>query len=175
MIMPDIGREGQEKISQSKVGVIGAGGLGSSVLYYIVAAGVNSVVVCSLSIQDQQRLDPKELTLSWKIVDNDEVDESNLHRQILHSEREVGRLKTDSAKERLNLLNSSVIITTVEERINSKNAIRILKDVDIIVDCSDNAPTRYLLNDVSIVLGKVRVQMEIDENNEILMTSRIQL
>jgi len=132
LLLPEVGVEGQEKICNSKVLCIGTGGLGSPVSLYLAAAGVGTL----------------------GLIDFDVVDQSNLQRQIAHGESTVGVLKTESAKARINDINSDVNVVTYNERLTSENALRIFKDWDIIVDGTDNFPTRYLANDACVLLGK---------------------
>lgn len=135
IILNEVGREGQEKLKASRVLLIGSGGLGSPLALYLVAAGVGVV----------------------GIVDFDRVDESNLQRQILHGTEQVGMLKVDSAKKRLNDLNPFVEVVTHEVRLSSQNALSILKDYDLVIDGTDNFATRYLVNDACVILGKPNV------------------
>ncbi len=130
--LPEIGDNGQKKLSASKVLVVGAGGLGSPVLLYLAAAGIGSI----------------------GIADDDKVDESNLQRQMIHDT--AGKNKTQSAKERLNALNPYVRIA-LHPRIDENNAKEILSHYDVIVDCSDNIATRYLVNDACFFLRKILV------------------
>lgn len=132
IILPEIGIEGQEKLKQAKVLVIGAGGLGCPVLQYLVAAGVGHI----------------------GIVDNDKVDESNLQRQILYSTEDIGKYKAEVAKEKLLKQNPFVNLTSHTCFLTSKNAIEIINQYNIIVDGSDNFPTRYLVNDACVILNK---------------------
>jgi len=135
LIMPEVGMEGQKKLKAAKVLMIGAGGLGSPLGMYLAAAGVGTL----------------------GIVDFDVVDETNLHRQLLHSTNDIGRSKLESAKETINLINPNVDVVTFETRLTSENALDILKDFDVIVDGTDNFPTRYLVNDACVLLGKPNV------------------
>jgi adenylyltransferase/sulfurtransferase len=135
LIMPEVGVEGQEKLASSKVLCIGAGGLGSPLALYLAAAGVGTL----------------------GILDFDVVDFSNLQRQIIHSERNVGKLKVESARDRLLELNSSIHIETYNTRLTSENALDIIKDYDVVVDGTDNFATRYLVNDACVLLGKPNV------------------
>ena len=135
LTLKEIGFKGQLKLKNSSVVCIGAGGLGSSVLLYLAAAGIGSI----------------------GIVDNDQVEKSNLQRQIIHETNAVGTLKTISARERIRRLNPNIEVLTFNERINSKNIIEIIKDFDIICDCSDNFGTRYLINDACLILNKTLV------------------
>src|SRR5471032_2271725 len=132
LIMPEVGIEGQKKLKASKVLCIGAGGLGSPAAMYLAAAGVGTL----------------------GIVDFDTVDFSNLQRQILHGTPDVGRSKLASAKDRLNAINPNVKIETYEEMLSSDNAMRLFAPYDIILDGTDNFPTRYLVNDACVLLGK---------------------
>ncbi len=133
--LKEIGFKGQLKLKNSSVVCIGAGGLGSSVLLYLAAAGIGRI----------------------GIVDNDQVEKSNLQRQIIHETNTVGNLKIDSARERIKRLNPNIEVVKFNERINSKNIIEIIKDFDIICDCSDNFGTRYLINDACLILNKALV------------------
>ena len=130
--LKEIGYEGQLKLKNSSVVCIGAGGLGSSVLLYLAAAGIGRI----------------------GIVDNDQVEKSNLQRQIIHETNTVGNLKIDSARERINRFNPNTQVVTFHERINSENILDIVNEFDIICDCSDNFGTRYLINDACIILNK---------------------
>jgi sulfur-carrier protein adenylyltransferase/sulfurtransferase len=132
LLLPEVGMEGQEKICNSRVLCIGTGGLGSPVALYLAAAGVGKL----------------------GLIDFDVVDKSNLQRQIAHGESTVGKLKVDSAKARIADLNSDVEVITYNERLTSENAMRIFADWDIIVDGTDNFPTRYLANDTCVLLKK---------------------
>src|SRR5438105_6252917 len=132
LIMPEVGLDGQLKLKAAKVLCIGAGGLGSPVAMYLAAAGVGTL----------------------GIVDFDTVDFSNLQRQILHGTPDVGRPKLASAKDRLNALNPNVNIETYETALTSENALKLFEPYDVIVDGTDNFPTRYLVNDACVLLGK---------------------
>ena len=132
LLLPEVGVEGQEKICNAKVLCIGTGGLGAPLGLYLAAAGVGKL----------------------GMVDFDVVDFSNLQRQVIHGESTVGKLKVDSAKARLADLNSSIDVVTYNTRLSSENALEIFKDYDIIVDGTDNFPTRYLANDAAVLLGK---------------------
>jgi adenylyltransferase/sulfurtransferase len=131
LMIPEIGKAGQEKLKKSKVLVVGAGGLGCPVLLYLTAAGVGTI----------------------GIADFDLVDETNLARQILFSEKDIGKEKTKAAYEKLSKINPSVAFMTYG-RITEKNAENIIKDFDIVIDGTDNLATKYLLNDTCIRLGK---------------------
>jgi molybdopterin/thiamine biosynthesis adenylyltransferase/rhodanese-related sulfurtransferase len=133
--LPEIGLSGQEKLKQAKVLMIGAGGLGCPVLQYLVAAGVGHI----------------------GIVDDDVVDISNLHRQILYSAADFGSPKAVIAKRKLELLNPHVEISAHTERLSAENAERICEGYDLLIDGSDNFETRYLVNDTCISLNKVLV------------------
>ncbi len=135
LIMPEVGMEGQLKLKAGKVLTIGAGGLGSPLALYLAAAGVGRI----------------------GIVDFDVVDLTNLQRQVLHSTETVGKSKLQSAKERLEALNPEIRIDLHETRLTSENALSVLKDYDIVVDGTDNFPTRYLVNDACVLLGKPNV------------------
>lgn len=139
LMIPEIGLEGQLKLKASKVLCIGAGGLGSPLIMYLAAAGVGTL----------------------GIVDPDTVDASNLHRQLLHTHLDVGREKVVSAYEKVQLINGNVNVKTYSERLTESNAKKICGDYDIIVDGTDNFPTRYLTNDVCVLLGKPNVHASI--------------
>ncbi|MCF8719587.1 molybdopterin-synthase adenylyltransferase MoeB [Nitrospina gracilis] len=132
LLLPEVGVEGQEKICNSKVLCIGSGGLGSPTVLYLAAAGVGTL----------------------GLIDFDVVDQSNLQRQIAHGESTVGMLKTESAKARIKDINSDVNVVVYNERLTSENALRIFEGWDVIVDGTDNFPTRYLANDACVLLGK---------------------
>ena len=135
IILPEVGGKGQRKLLESKVLVIGAGGLGSPSAFYLAAAGIGQI----------------------GIVDNDVVELSNLQRQIIHGTPDLGRAKTESAKETINNLNSDVNVVTYQERLTSKNIMNIIKDYDIVLDGTDNFPTRYLVNDACALAKKTNV------------------
>ena len=135
LIMPEVGVEGQEKLASSSVLCIGAGGLGSPLALYLAAAGVGRL----------------------GIVDFDVVDFSNLQRQIIHSEAKVGKLKVESAKERIHEIKSDVDVETYNIRLTSENALDIVKEYNVVVDGTDNFATRYLVNDSCVLLGKPNV------------------
>jgi adenylyltransferase/sulfurtransferase len=132
LILPEVGVEGQQKLKAAKVLCIGAGGLGSPVALYLAAAGVGTI----------------------GIVDFDVVDYSNLQRQILHSTNDIGKPKLQSAKEKLLAMNPHMNVVTHDAALSSENALEIFKDYDIVVDGTDNFPTRYLVNDACVLLGK---------------------
>ena len=135
LILPEVGIEGQRKLKAARVLCVGTGGLGSPLAFYLAAAGVGTL----------------------GLVDFDVVDASNLQRQIIHSTRDIGRKKLDSAEEKLTALNPSLRIVKHETRLTSANALEILKDYDIVADGTDNFPTRYLVNDACVLLGKPNV------------------
>ena len=135
LILPEVGVEGQQKLKAARVLCVGAGGLGSPLALYLAAAGVGTL----------------------GLVDFDVVDASNLQRQILHSTGDVGRKKLDSAEEKLAALNPAVHVVKHETMLSSANALDILKDYDIVADGTDNFPTRYLVNDACVLLGKPNV------------------
>ena len=130
--LKEIGIKGQLKLKNSSVVCIGAGGLGSSVLLYLAAAGIGRI----------------------GIVDNDQVEKSNLQRQIIHETNKIGNLKIDSARERIERFNPNIEVITFHERINSENILKIIREFDVICDCSDNFGTRYLINDACLILKK---------------------
>jgi molybdopterin/thiamine biosynthesis adenylyltransferase/rhodanese-related sulfurtransferase/molybdopterin converting factor small subunit len=139
LIMPEVTLEGQRKLKAASVLTIGAGGLGSPLALYLVAAGVGRL----------------------GIVDFDVVEESNLQRQVLHGTRSVGRSKLTSARERLEDLNPHVVIETHETRLTSGNALDLVADYDIVADGTDNFPTRYLVNDACVLVGRPNVYASI--------------
>lgn len=130
--MAEVGGEGQEKISNAKALVLGAGGLGSPVALYLAAAGVGTI----------------------GIVDNDVVDLSNLQRQILHHTPDIGRPKIESAQEKLAAINPDLKIKTYKTFVNSTNIMEIISDYDVVIDGTDNFPTRFLVNDACVMAGK---------------------
>lgn len=133
LLLPELGVEGQERLRAARVLVVGAGGLGSPALLYLGAAGVGTV----------------------GILDNDELDTSNLHRQVIHRNEDVGRPKAESAADALRQLNPHVTINVHRDRLDASNARRLIGDYDLVVDGSDNYPTRYAINDACTELGKV--------------------
>jgi len=132
ILLEEVGAEGQSQLLNAKVLLVGAGGLGCPAALYLAAAGVGTL----------------------GIIDADRVDLTNLHRQILHRTSDVGRLKTDSAREAIARVNPDVKVVTYPERLTSENAIKIFENYDIIVDGSDNFPTKYLVNDAAFFTGK---------------------
>jgi len=139
MILPEVGPEGQQKLKKSSVVIIGAGGLGIPASVYLVAAGAGRVGV----------------------VDEDVVEKSNLHRQTIYTEEDVGSPKAGVAAERLRGLNPHVVVEPHEVRLSSANAMEVLKGYDVVVDCTDNFPARYLINDACVLLGKPDVYASI--------------
>jgi adenylyltransferase/sulfurtransferase len=135
LILPDVGVEGQRRLKAARVLLVGAGGLGSPAALYLAAAGVGTL----------------------GLVDFDVVDRTNLQRQILHGTSTVGRPKLESARERIQDINPHVAVETFETRLTSENALEILREFDIVVDGTDNFPTRYLVNDACVLLGKPNV------------------
>ena len=135
LVLPDFGAEGQERLKASSVLCVGAGGLGSPAIMYLAAAGVGKI----------------------GIVDADVVDISNIQRQLLHGTGDVGRKKTESAAETITELNPHVELELHSERFTVSNAMGVARDYDLILDGTDNFPTRYLCNDVSVLLGKPNV------------------
>jgi sulfur-carrier protein adenylyltransferase/sulfurtransferase len=132
LILPEVGMEGQRKLKAARVLCVGTGGLGSPLALYLAAAGIGTL----------------------GLVDFDIVDASNLQRQIIHSTKDIGRKKLDSAEEKLIALNPALNIVKHETMLSSANALEILKDYDIVADGTDNFPTRYLVNDACVLLGK---------------------
>jgi sulfur-carrier protein adenylyltransferase/sulfurtransferase len=132
LILPEVGVEGQRRLKAARVLCVGTGGLGSPLALYLAAAGVGTL----------------------GLVDFDVVDASNLQRQIIHSTADIGRKKLDSAEEKLKALNPALNVVKHETMLSSANALDILKDYDVIADGTDNFPTRYLVNDACVLLGK---------------------
>jgi sulfur-carrier protein adenylyltransferase/sulfurtransferase len=135
LILPEVGMEGQRRIKDARVLCVGTGGLGSPLAFYLAAAGVGTL----------------------GLVDFDVVDASNLQRQIIHSTKDIGRKKLDSAEEKLTALNPAIRIVKHDTMLSSANALGIMKDYDIVADGTDNFPTRYLVNDACVLLGKPNV------------------
>jgi adenylyltransferase/sulfurtransferase len=135
LILPEVGLSGQKKICSTSVLCIGAGGLGSPIAMYLAAAGIGKL----------------------GILDFDSVDYSNLQRQIVHGTEDVGRPKTQSAKETINAINPNVEVVLHNARITSENALDLIRPYDIVVDGTDNFPTRYLTNDACVLLKKANV------------------
>ena len=135
LILPEVGMEGQQRLKAAKVLCVGTGGLGSPLALYLAAAGIGTL----------------------GLIDFDVVDASNLQRQIIHSTKDIGRKKIDSAEEKLSALNPAINIVKHETMLTSANALDIIKDYDIVADGTDNFPTRYLVNDACVLLGKPNV------------------
>lgn len=132
LIIPDVGMDGQKRLKNAKVLVIGAGGLGSPALLYLAAAGVGTL----------------------GIVEFDEVDSSNLQRQIIHGESDIGRSKADSARDSILEINSGVDVRLHKVRLEPENAVELFREYDLILDGTDNFATRYLVNDAAVLAGK---------------------
>ncbi len=135
LLLPEVGMEGQRRLKAARVLCVGAGGLGSPLAFYLAAAGVGTL----------------------GMVDFDVVDASNLQRQIIHSTKDIGRKKLDSAADKLLALNPALNVVKHETLLSSANTLGIMKDYDIVVDGTDNFPTRYLVNDACVLLGKPNV------------------
>jgi len=135
LILPEVGMEGQRKLKNARVLLVGTGGLGAPAGMYLAAAGVGHLGV----------------------VDFDSVDVSNLQRQIIHGTRDIGRPKIASAKDRIHDINPFVQVEAYETRLTSRNAMEIIRDYDLVLDGTDNFPTRYLVNDACVLLGKPNV------------------
>ncbi|NPC86353.1 molybdopterin biosynthesis protein MoeB, partial [Pyxidicoccus fallax] len=131
LILPEVGEEGQAKLLQSKVLLMGAGGLGSPAALYLAAAGVGTL----------------------GIIDSDVVDVSNLQRQVIHTRKFQGQPKVESARAAIEALNPDVKVVPFQERLTSDNVLRVLEGFDLVLDGGDNFPTRYLLNDACVLLG----------------------
>ncbi|OGW57294.1 MAG: adenylyltransferase [Nitrospirae bacterium RBG_16_43_8] len=132
IILPEVGGKGQKKMLAAKVFIIGAGGLGCPVGYYLAAAGIGTIAM----------------------IDNDDVELSNLQRQIAHSVKTLGKPKVESAKSTFESLNPDVNVIALKQRISKDNIMDLIKDYDIVIDGSDNFPTRYLVNDACVMSGK---------------------
>ncbi|MDQ4131397.1 MAG: molybdopterin-synthase adenylyltransferase MoeB [Actinomycetota bacterium] len=135
LIIPEVGMAGQERLKAARVLVVGTGGLGSPLALYLAAAGVGTI----------------------GLVDYDTVDASNLHRQIIHGESDVGRRKVDSAQEAVAEVNPFTRVELHDTALRSENALEIISDYDLVADGTDNFPTRYLVNDACVLLGKPNV------------------
>lgn len=135
LLLPEVGIVGQRKLKNARVLMIGTGGLGAPLGMYLGAAGIGTI----------------------GIVDFDVVDASNLHRQIIHGTRDIGRPKVASAKDRIKNINPKINVETFDTHLSSENALEIIKDFDIVVDGTDNFPTRYLVNDACVLLDKPNV------------------
>jgi molybdopterin/thiamine biosynthesis adenylyltransferase len=132
LIIPDVGMTGQKRLKNAKVLVVGAGGLGSPALLYLAAAGIGTLGV----------------------VDFDEVDESNLQRQVIHGQSDIGKSKAVSAKESIAEINPYVHVVVHEDRLDNDNVMGIFEQYDLIIDGTDNFATRYMVNDAAVLLGK---------------------
>jgi sulfur-carrier protein adenylyltransferase/sulfurtransferase len=135
LIMPNVGVDGQGRLKNAKVLLVGTGGLGSPLAMYLAAAGVGTI----------------------GLVDFDVVDESNLHRQVIHTTSDIGKRKVISAKETINDINPFVDVRLHETALTSENALEIIEPYDLVIDGTDNFPTRYLVNDACVLLGKPNV------------------
>ena len=131
LMLPEFGRKGQAALEESNVACIGAGGLGSSALLYLAAAGIGTI----------------------RIIDDDDVEISNLQRQVIHGTKDMGRKKVDSAEERLMDVNPLIKVEKFAERLDGQNALEFLHGIDLVIDGTDNIPARYLLNDACEILG----------------------
>lgn len=132
LLLPEVGLEGQKRLKAARVLIIGTGGLGAPVALYLAAAGVGTL----------------------GIVDFDFVEISNLQRQIIHSTKDLNRPKVASAKDKLKAINPDLQVVTYNTILSSKNALEIIREYDLVVDGTDNYPTRYLINDACVLLGK---------------------
>ena len=132
ILLKEVGVEGQQKIKDAKVLVVGAGGLGSPVIMYLAAAGVGTI----------------------GIVDGDAVDVSNLQRQVIHHTADIGRSKAESAREKAQQINPHVNIVVFKEFLKADNALQIISEYDFVVDCTDNFPVKFLINDACVMMGK---------------------
>ena len=135
LLLPEVGVSGQRKLRRSKVLIVGAGGLGSPSALYLAASGIGEI----------------------GLVDFDKIEASNLQRQVMYGTRDVGRAKLDAARDRLTDLNPDVTVRTYDAHLSSENALEILRPYDVILDGTDNFPTRYLVNDAAVLLGKPNV------------------
>src|SRR5687768_10178460 len=131
LALPEFGREGQKRLKEARVAIVGLGGLGSPAAMYLTAAGVGTI----------------------GLIDGDRIDLSNLQRQVLYGDGDVGQLKVDVAARRLSGMNPEVRVVRVPLRLDSSNAMEVLQDFDVVLDGSDNFPTRYLVNDATVLLG----------------------
>lgn len=148
LMLPEVGVEGQKRLLGSSVLIIGAGGLGSPVALYLAAAGVGHI----------------------GIVDNDNVDLSNLQRQIIHNIHNVGQSKTSSAQEKIRLLNTDVKTDTYNMFLDASNARAVIDCYDVVVDCTDNAASKFLINDVCVASGKTLIHGAINRYSGNVMT-----
>jgi molybdopterin/thiamine biosynthesis adenylyltransferase/rhodanese-related sulfurtransferase len=140
LLLPEVGKAGQEALLNSRVLVIGAGGLGSPALLYLAAAGVGHIGV----------------------IDDDIVDESNLQRQVIHGTSDIGRPKVESAVRQIGELNPDVTVEPIPERLSSENVLELVGRYDLVVDGADNFATRYLINDACVLLGKANIHGGVD-------------
>ncbi len=140
MMIPQWGEEGQLKLKKSTVFIAGAGGLGSPLLYYLAVAGIGKIQIC----------------------DFDAVELSNLNRQILHTTARIGRNKAESAQETLTPMNENIRVEIIKDKITKKNASKIIKDADLIIDCLDNFDTRHILNRISVETGKAMIHAGVE-------------
>jgi len=132
ILLPEVGGKGQKKIANAKVFIVGAGGLGSPAALYLAAAGIGTI----------------------GLIDGDVVDLSNLQRQVIHHTPDVSRPKIDSAREKMTKLNPDVNVVTMYDRLTAKNALNAVKDYDIIIDGTDNFPSKFLINDTAVLAKK---------------------
>lgn len=132
ILLPEVGGKGQAKLSKARIFIVGAGGLGSPAALYLAAAGVGTL----------------------GLIDSDQVDLSNLQRQILHYTPDVGRSKVQSAKEKLHALNPDVTVETYDERLTSQNALKLIQSYDVVIDGVDNFPAKFLINDACFFANK---------------------
>jgi molybdopterin/thiamine biosynthesis adenylyltransferase len=135
LTLPQVGIDGQKRLKASRVLLVGVGGLGSPLGLYLAAAGVGTL----------------------GLIDDDQVDESNLQRQVLYGESDVGRSKVAAAAERLHDTNPHIALETHDKRLTAENALQLINSYDVVVDGSDNFPTRYLVNDACVLAGKPNV------------------
>ncbi|MEE9556256.1 MAG: ThiF family adenylyltransferase, partial [Candidatus Adiutricales bacterium] len=135
IILPDVGGKGQKKLLAARVLIVGMGGLGSPAALYLAAAGIGTL----------------------GLLDFDVVELSNLQRQVIHSTKDVDRLKVDSAEETIKALNPDVSVNLYKERASSENILDIISEYDLILDGTDNFPTRFLINDACVLAGKTNV------------------
>lgn len=132
IVLPEVGEKGQEKFLKARIFLVGAGGLGCPVGFYLAAAGIGTI----------------------GIIDNDNVELSNLQRQIAHNVKGIGRPKVESAKDAFESLNPDVRVVGIKDRLTKENISNLIRDYDVVVDCSDNFPTRYLVNDACVMMKK---------------------
>jgi molybdopterin-synthase adenylyltransferase len=132
ILLPEVGGKGQKRIAESRILIIGAGGLGSPAALYLAAAGVGTI----------------------GIIDGDAVDLSNLHRQVIHATPDLGKPKVRSAEAKMIAINPGVTVQTYEERLSAANGLRLFRDYDVILDGTDNFPAKFLINDAAVLTGK---------------------